>query len=291
MIQDRDDLRHQPSQELSFSESKWFSFYDRGGDFWVSCRIGLEANRAKANRWVVIAYEGNVLCHDLSLNLDLPVSDWTNITVNGLQFQTLRAMFDYRIRFTNADLRFDIAWNAETPVFDYKDCNVPLPPSLAAEHYEQSGKVTGSFEYHGVLHTISGFGHRDHSWGLRHWEGFRGWVAFMAPFSNNSYLHLEEFNDEASGVTRHGFLYHDGRNIPLLDADIFLEIPAGRKSPSAFTICLHDAEGHNYSFSGHLRLTSPIHFGRCQVGESYGTYRDARGQETTGIIEYGFTTP
>lgn len=290
MIQDRDDLRHQPSQQLTFSESKWFSFYDRELDFWVSCRIGLEGNRGKANRWVVIAYNGSVVYHDLSVNLDLPVSDWTDITISGLQFQTLRAMSDYRMRFLSDDVRFDIVWNAETPVFDYKDCNVPLPPSLAAEHYEQSGKVSGSFEYQGVLHKISGFGHRDHSWGVRHWEGFKGWVAFMAPFNTGSYLHLEEFNDEASGVTRHGFLYYKGRNIPLRDADISLEIPTGREFPTSFAIFLYDVEGGKYSFSGDLRLTSPIHFGRCHVGESFGTYRDAQGLETVGIIEYGFTS-
>lgn len=289
MIQDRDERRHQPSHELSFSESKWFSFYDRELDFWVSCRIGLEANRGKTNRWVVIAYQGSVVYHDLSLGLDLPASDWTDITVNGLQFQTLRTMLDYRMRFVSDDVRFDITWNAATPVFDYKECNVPLPPSLAAEHYEQSGKVSGSFAYQGTVHKVSGFGHRDHSWGVRRWEGFRGWVAFMAPFGNGSYLHLEEFNEEASGLTRHGFLYHNGRNIPLRDADISLKIPAGKPFPVTFAIRLYDVEGGEYSFSGHLRLTSPIHFGRCQVGESYGTYRDAQGLETLGIIEYGFT--
>jgi hypothetical protein len=289
MIQDRDDLRHQPSQELSFSESKWFSFYDQEQDLWVSCRIGLEASRGKANRWVVIAYEGSVVYHDLALNLDLPASDWTDITINGLQFQTLKTMIDYRIRFVSDDVRLDITWNAATPVFDYKDCNVPLPPSLAAEHYEQSGRVSGSFEYQGVLHKIAGFGHRDHSWGVRRWEGFRGWVAFMAPFGTGSYLHLEEFNEEASGLTRHGFLYHNGRNVLLRDADISLEIPAERQFPSTFTICIYDVEGGKHSFSGHLRLTSPIHFGRCHVGESYGIYRDEQGLETMGIIEYGFT--
>ncbi len=291
MIQDRDELRHQPSLAPSFSESKWFSFYDQSLDFWVSSRIGLEANRAKANRWVVIVFQGRLVYQDLSLNLDVPASDWTDINVKALQFQTLRTMADYRIRFADADLSLDITWNAETPVFDYKDCNVALPKSLAAEHYEQSGKVNGAFVYRGVRHEVSGFGHRDHSWGVRHWEGFRGWVAFMAPFGNNSYLHLEEFNEESSGVTRHGFVYHDSQNIPIRDANIALEIPAGREFPSKFRIGLSDVNGGKYSFSGRLHLTSSLHFGRCQVGESYGTYRDTEGRETLGIIEYGFTKP
>jgi hypothetical protein len=290
MIHDRDELRHRPSPELAFSESKWFSFYDQSLNLWVSCRMGLEANRGKANRWVVVAFEGKVVYHDLSTNLDLPPCDWTDITINALQFQTLKTMSCYKVRFENADVSFDITWNAETPVFDYADCKVPIPPSLAAEHYEQSGIVAGSFLYQGVLHAVVGYGHRDHSWGVRHWEGFRGWVAFMARFGMGSYLHLEEFNEESGGLTRHGFIYHDGRNVPIRDANIALEIPEGKEFPASFRIMIYDVNGGRYSFSGWLLLTSLIVFGRCQVGESYGIYRDAEGRETLGVIEYGFTS-
>ncbi len=290
MIDHRDELRHRPSPELNFSESKWFSFYDPKLDFWVSCRIGLETNRGRANRWVVIAYQGRVVLHDLALDQQLPASEWTDINVAGLHFQTLDTMAGYRIRFAGGEIHLDVTWQAETPVFDYKDCVVPLPPSLAAEHYEQSGIVLGGFEYEGARHPVQGFGHRDHSWGVRHWEGFRDWVAFMAPFGDGSYLHLEQFNDESSGLTRHGFVFHNGRNIRLKDADISLEMASGQRYPTGFAIRLYDAEGGAYDFHGDLRLTSPLSFGRCNVGESFGTYRDLQGNETMGIIEYGFTS-
>lgn len=65
----------------------------------------------------------------------------------------------------------------------------------------------------------------------------------MASFGNGSYLHLEQFNEESSGLTRHGFLYHNGRNIPLRDADVACEIPPGREYPTRFTIRLFDHEG------------------------------------------------
>jgi predicted secreted hydrolase len=210
--------------------------------------------------------------------------------VGGLHFQTLKAMSDYRIQFAGGEIHLDITWKAETPFFDYKDCVAALPRSLAAEHYEQSGIVLGSFEYGGVRHPVHGFGHRDHSWGVRHWEGFRDWVAFMAPFGAGSYLHLEQFNEESSGLTRHGFVFHNDRNIPLKDADISLDIPPGHQYPTRFAIRVYDAEDGTYDFRGDLRLTSPLSFGRCNIGESFGTYRDSKGNETMGIIEYGFTS-
>ena len=55
MIEARNDLRHRPTPEMNYSESKWFAFYDERTDFWVSSRIGLEPNAGRANRWLVVA--------------------------------------------------------------------------------------------------------------------------------------------------------------------------------------------------------------------------------------------
>ena len=292
MIRDRDDLRHAPSPELNFSESKWFSFHDRNLELWVSCRIGLETNKSKANRWVVIAHRGQLVFHDLSVNLELPDSEWTDITVASLRVRTVKTMSAYQLQFSKNDVSFDIIWRAATPVFDYRDCKVPLPPSLAAEHYEQSGKVSGTFTQAGVPYAVAGIGHRDHSWGVRHWEGFRDWVAFMAPFGTDSFLHLEQFNERTTGLTRHGFVTVKGRNIPITDAAITTDVPQEEcRFPTKFSITVNDMEGGIYRFTGNLRLTSPIHFGSCQVGESYGVYRDDNGRETVGIIEFGYTHP
>ncbi len=290
MIGRCDDLRHVATPEHNFSESKWFSFYDPDLEFWASCRIGLEPNRHSANRWVVAAFQGEVVYHELVVGQPLPDSDWPDISVARLRIRTLVPMSEYRLDFSSPSFSLGVTWQSRTPAFDYKDCVAPLPPSLAAEHYEQSGVVTGSFQYRGTRRSMQGHGHRDHSWGVRHWEGFRSWVAFMAPFGSGSFLHLEQFDEQSSGITRHGFLFHEGRIIPLKDAQIRLEFEPQSKYPSTFLICLEDVHGSRFPFSGNLSLTSPLAFGNCHVGESYGTYRDHEGNQTMGIIEYGFTT-
>lgn len=289
MIQLSDDLRHAPSSEQNYSESKWFAFYDQTRDIWVSCRIGLEPNRRKANRWVVVAVNGKVIHKDLAVNLPLPASNWNDIGVGGLGIRTRKAMEQYALTFRDPGLQFDIVWQAATPVFDYKDCFEPLPPSLASAHYEQSGRVTGNLTYEGKRHEMDGAGHRDHSWGVRHWEGFRSWIAFMAPFGQGSFLHVEQFDEQSAGVTRHGFLYHQGQNIPLKDAEIKLEFREGSKFPYRFRMKMEDVQGNVIPVEGEVRVVAPLAFGRCTVGESFGTFT-VDGVTRAGLVESGFTS-
>lgn len=288
MITHKDDLRHTPTSEENFSESKWFSFYDQEHDFWVSSRIGLEPNKKKANRWLVAAFEGEIIHHDLSINLDLPGEDWDKISVGGLQYQTIEPMTRYRIKFNTKNMSSDLIWDAMTSVFDYEDCFAPLPPSLAAAHYEQSGKVKGTFSLSGKTYMIDGTGHRDHSWGVRHWEGFRSWIAFMGHFGHKVFFHVEQFHEQTTGVTRHGFVFSDGENVPLRDAKIKLEFSEDGEVLRHFSMELEDLKGKIFSITGEVRLGFPLTFGNCKVMESFGTFSSG-GETTSGIIEYGFT--
>lgn len=288
MVTQEDDLKHTPTAEENYSESKWFSFYDETHDFWVSSRIGLEPNRARANRWLVVALEGNLIYHDLALNLDLPGEDWDRISVGGLQYQTIDPLARYRIRFGAENVSLDVLWEAVTPVFDYKDCSVPLPPSLAAAHYEQSGKVRGAFHLSSTTYAIDGTGHRDHSWGVRDWEGFHSWVAFMGRFGQDTYFHIEQFHERTTGITRHGFIFAEGENVPLKEAHVELGISRDGTFPRWVHLEVEDIRDHIYFIDGEITLTCPLSFGKCQVGESLGTFSSG-GETRLGIIEYGFT--
>ena len=287
MISATADLRHQPTSEENYSESKWFSFYDAKHDFWVSSRIGLEPNRKKANRWLIIALDGKIIYHDLATNLDLPQENWDKITLGGLQFRTIEPMVRYGIKFGIDPIMLDVTWQASTPVFDYKDCLAPLPPSLAAMHYEQSGHVRGALSVAGKSYAIDGTGHRDHSWGVRHWEGFRSWTALMGHFGH-FYFHVEQFDEKTTGITRHGFVFVDGGNVSIKNAKIEPAFSGEAAFPRQFSLEIEDAIGNKYSIDGEVRLTCPLTFGNCMVGESFGTFSFS-GQTNPGIIEYGFT--
>jgi hypothetical protein len=46
-----------------------------------------------------------------------------------------------------------------------------LDEEFAAHHYEASGRVVGTARVGDATYDIDGFGHRDHSWGVRRWNG------------------------------------------------------------------------------------------------------------------------
>lgn len=288
MISVVDDLRHRPTSAENFSESKWFSFYDSTHDLWISSRIGLEVNRKRANRWLVVAVDGKIALADLRSDLPLPSENWDDICVGGLHYRTVRTMHGYAISYRGPELEFNVLWEAETPIFDYRECAEPLPPSLAAEHYEQSGTIRGSFHLDGRTLQLNGTGHRDHSWGVRQWEGFRSWIAFMTHFDERCYLHVERFDERTTGISTHGFLYDGKENVPLKDATVELKFPPGDDYPKQFRMEFEDIRGLRLALTGEVRVTCPLEFGRCRVGESFGSFR-LRGTAIPGIVEYGFT--
>lgn len=287
MVTRKDDLRHCPGSEQNYSESKWFSFYDASQGFWVSSRIGLEPNRGKANRWLVVAAEGKILYRDLSLDLPLPEQDWDNISVGGLCYRTLEPMAKYRVEAQVGSLALEVVWEAAIPVFDYADCVAPLPVSLATAHYEQSGKVRGALHLPGRFDTIAGTGHRDHSWGVRHWEGFRSWIACMGHFGRDLFFHVEQFDEKTTGVTQHGFISRDGENVPLQEAQINVSVPTGTVPPHRLMMQLRDSQGNDVAIEGEITLHCPLHIGKCVVEECFGSF-SWQGAREPGIIEYGY---
>lgn len=46
-----------------------------------------------------------------------------------------------------------------------------LSAEFAHRHLESTGRITGTIELDGRRYEVDGLAHRDHSWGVRHWEG------------------------------------------------------------------------------------------------------------------------
>ena len=68
----------------------------------------------------------------------------------------------------SGELRFD-AW---VPPFHFES---GLTSAVAGRHYEQPGAVNGEIVVDGERFEIEGAGLRDHSWGVRDWQGVPHW--------------------------------------------------------------------------------------------------------------------
>jgi len=140
----------------------------------------------------------------------------------------------------------------------------------------------------GKRYNIEGIGHRDHSWGVRHWEGFRSWVAFMGHVGPDYFFHLEQFHEESTGLSWHGFVCRDGDNIPVKHVRMEPAYSGDLQFPGQFNVRLEDVKGGTADINGKFRIGAPLTFGNCTVMESFGSF--TVGDVTSaGVMEYGFT--
>ena len=117
-----------------------------------------------------------------------------------------------RFRIATDDCELDLT--AEN-LYDLADFfprgNASLSDEFAAHHYETSSRVTGTARLGAQTYTIDGFGHRDHSWGIRKWNGalaVHRWVSgVMGPdlaFGSITWLGPE------GPLARGGYVVRDG---------------------------------------------------------------------------------
>ena len=102
--------------------------------------MGLEPNKKKANRWLVAAVQGNIIINDSVGDSNCRMRTGTVLRPVGLEYGTLKPMSESRLNLIRKTYPLISTGRHLTPIFDSRDCYAPMPPSLAAEHYEQSGR-------------------------------------------------------------------------------------------------------------------------------------------------------
>jgi hypothetical protein len=95
---------------------------------------------------------------------------------------------------------FDLEWEATAPIYRY--------PVLA--RYEQSCKVSGEILIGNEAIDFTGFGQRDHSWGVRDWWT-TGWIWTAGRLDDGTAfhalkVHTDRFDFEPGYVVREGEL-------------------------------------------------------------------------------------
>jgi hypothetical protein len=124
-----------------------------------------------------------------------------------------------RLRVTTSDCELDLAVEDLYPLTDFfPRGNASLSDEFAAHHYESSGQVHGTARLGSATHEINGFCHRDHSWGVRKWNGalaVHRWVSgVIGPdlaFGSITWLGPD------GTLSRGGYVVEDG-NVRLADS-------------------------------------------------------------------------
>lgn len=249
---DSTDKIHEFGTHEEWNESFYFNFYDRGQDVCGFMRIGLKPNKKEKSVFCFLMMpDGNTFGVKYQA-----VMENNDLEVAGLKFSKLEDDKKWRLEF-NGELSkmvkegekekvsFELIFDALNNIYDYRESvsgeKEKIAVSVASEHLEQFGKITGKLTLGGKVYNITAMGERDHSWGVRDWNAPRMWVWITAQFDEGFAFNLTKlFMDR--GEVDAGFIHLDGKNVPIVRADIVTEYNRDG-SPNTVYMALHDKEG------------------------------------------------
>jgi len=164
-----------------------------------------------------------------------------------------------------------------------------LAAGVATDHYEQPGSVAGTLEVDGRRHPLAGRGMRDHSWGVRDWQGVPYWRWFGMVADPDNFIVLNNVGLRGGGETAGGFMMRAGDVAPIRACETESELDPELGAQRSFTARATDALGRETMLSGRALEVAPLRQRRdgrlTHVNEALTEY-EWEGRRGTGISEY-----
>jgi len=219
-----DDRPHAPDQsDPLWQESALFVWHDQKaglGGFW---RLGQEPVAGAINScFGVFAHDGTRFRSNVT-GAPMVASDrgeghmaWgPHVRVDFDNDAHIKADFDgcqAKLRF--ADFH---------PLYDYVAMTGHRGELGGAPHHtECSGRMTGIVNLGGRDYEIDALAYRDRSWGSRDWSTNRGTRWWPCVFGPDLALHVMHLIRPPGSVVRMGYVFRDGKVIPIVGSDDFV---------------------------------------------------------------------
>ena len=295
------DTMHRPGADKEWNESYYFNLYDQGHDLCMFMRIGLKPNMDERSMFCFIMMpDGSVIGKK-----EMEVLGDGSLNVRSLRFHMLEPEKRWKLEFNGAMARmeakgpvpvkinFSLEFESLNKMYDYRDSvdkeGEAMSRNVASEHLEQFGMAKGTLTVGDEHFDIQGLGERDHSWGVRDWNAPKMWIWLTAQFSRTLALNVTKLFVEGGEVSA-GFFHMNGRNIPLVKADIRTVIdPDG--TPRSLAMNLVDKDGGKHKVTAEVMREVMMPFpGRD--GKSMSVMHETlaeysfNGQKGYGIAEY-----
>jgi hypothetical protein len=189
---------------------------------------------------------------------------------------------DYETVGVQGDLRFT-AWHEPLSF------RSGLTHGVASFHYEQPGSMAGTIEVAGRGRDLTGRGLRDHSWGVRDWQGVPYWRWFGMIADPDNFVVVNNVGTADGGETAGGYLMRDGTLAPITDCATESELDPELGCQRSFVARAHDAQGRSTTLAGRAIEVAPLRQRRdgriTHVNEGLTEY-EWEGRRGTGISEY-----
>jgi len=213
---ERDELLHNPTEELKWRESYYFNWVDLDNKISGFSTIGIVPNEKKREFVFLlflkdrneIYYKEPVLLN-YEENLDVMLKD------KRLSYKLIKPFKKWEIEYNSRKLSLKVIFKTRFPTYNF---GVNSSASWH-QHFEASGIVKGYLTLKdGLVIEFNGFGQRDKSWGYRDWHQFDKWYAGHFQFKNWSCT----FRKDQIGkhVDLSGHISNKETNLPLSSLEI-----------------------------------------------------------------------
>jgi hypothetical protein len=126
------------------------------------------------------------------------------------------------VTFTGDEVNVEYRFEATHPAYAYS-CHPDGSPSfIADDRLEQSGRISGVIHLPDRDIEFDGMGHRDHSWGTRHWGIAQHWKWCETQAGPDLAVHFMELHAMGNRLVR-GYVWRDGQMGEITDLDVTYE--------------------------------------------------------------------
>lgn len=122
-------------------------------------------------------------------------------------------------------VNMNLDFKAINDTYEYAEFMTPesleIGKKAGDKHWEQIAEINGMVEIDGKEYSIDrAIGQRDHTYGVRDWTGVGNWLYYVIWFDKKLAINPAVVVTDHGRVSTGGFLFKDGKNIPLKEIKI-----------------------------------------------------------------------
>ena len=126
---------------------------------------------------------------------------------------------------------------------------------------------------------------RDHSWGIRDWEGVKNWMAMWPIFSKELLIAAIRITLLNDNIIQTGFVFDGNENIDVVEVKPIVELTEDGLTQKKLNLQVVDKKGERREMTGKLVANFPLPYDGNILNEALFEYR-LGNKIGYGIFEY-----
>lgn len=215
----QDDLRHRPAPGGKARDSLFWQLMMPERDLGFQCYLYLTGDGKAGFNLILWGKERRPHVIELVQGEVPPEMDFDDFRLEGLEVRQPADQRSALVRYESETVRLEYQFDGIHDPFSYRSNPDGLPRWFAHNRLEQSGWVKGFIEWNGKRVAFDRIGHRDHSWGVRHWQVPQHWKWLVAYTPDASRV-VNAWIWQARGTSGvGGYVIRDGELLPIAHVD------------------------------------------------------------------------